>query len=383
MPVSHPAGGCWPTELQQLLLKACLLDGTQALEAWQRWEAKSGFDSLDPGSYRLLPLLYTRLSHLGVRHHMMGKLKGIHRRTWSETRVFTWKVARAVRLLEEHGIATLLLKGVPLGALFYPHVALRPMHDLDVLVPEPLAPAALDLLQANGWTRIGARWTRESHCDSRIGSVLAGVEEQWVLQLWPAINLVDCDLREIDLHWNLLRPASFPGSDRIFWDSAVPFKFEGIETRTLCATDHLLHAFTHGIMWNRLPPVRWVADSAMIMRTSPIDWDRLVMLTDRLRMALPVSDGLHYLASMFDLPVPPSVLRQVALLKVTRIEQLDYDRRQSAPQRGPIGWLRSRYLIYSQNTQGRSLLFKIRLLRGQSLLWLSRLVLPDRLAKRS
>lgn len=383
MNVTDPTGWCWPTELQELLLKACLLDGNQALEAWRLWEARSGLNYIDPGSYRLLPLLFSRLSRLGVQHPMMGKLKGIHRRAWSETRILTWNVARAVRLLEEHGIATLMLKGAPLAALYYPHVALRPMSDLDVLVPEQLAPAALDLLQANGWTRRGTRWPREPHGRSRIGNMLASVEEQWLLQLWPAINLVDGERREIDLHWNLLRPASFAGADQAFWDAAVPFTFEGIETRTLCATDHLLHACTHGIMWNTVPPVRWVADSAMIMRRASIDWDRLAMLTDRLHVALPVSDGLHYLASLLDLPVPPAVLQQLARLKVTRMEQLDYTRRQTDLPPGPIEWIRSRYLIYARSTRGRGIVFRIRLVRGQSLLWLSRLVLPNRLAKRS
>lgn len=367
MTVTKPTGGCWPTELQELLLKACLQDGDQGLQAWQLWEANSGFDSLDPGSYRLLPLLFTRLSSRGVQHPMMNALKRIHRQAWTETRILTWKVARAVRLLEEHGIATLMLKGVSLAALFYPHVALRPMRDLDVLVPEPLAPAALDLLQANGWTRCGARWPR--------GSMLANVEEQWLLQIQPSINLFDSERREIDLHWNLLRTASFPGAEKPFWDSAIPFAFEGIETRTLCATDHLLHACAHGITWNNIPPVRWVADSAMIMRTASIDWDRLVMLTDRLHAALPVSDGLHYLASLLDLPVPREVLKQLARLKISRMERIDYNRLQSEPRSGPVEWARSRYLIYSRSTRGRGILFRIRLVRGQSLLSLSKLVL--------
>jgi Uncharacterised nucleotidyltransferase len=376
MTVTNPTGGCWPTELQELLLKACLLDGNQALQAWRLWEASTSLDSLDPGSYRLLPLLFTRLSRLGVQHPLMAQLKAIHRRAWSETRVRTWKVARAVRLLEEHGITTMVLKGVPLGVLFYPHVALRPMQDLDVLVPEHLAPVALDLLQANGWVRSGAHWPRESHRCSRIRNLLANVEEQWLLQIQPSINLVDCERREIDLHWNLLRTASFPGADKSFWDSAIPFTFEGIETRTLCATDHLLHACAHGITWNKIPPVRWVADSAMIVRTASIDWDRLVMLTDRLHAALPVSDGLHYLASLLDLRVPPEVLKRLARLKVSRMERLDYNRMQSEPRSGPVEWARSRYLIYSRSTRDRGILFRIRLMRRQSLLSLSRLVLP-------
>ena len=100
-------------------------------------------------------------------------------------------------------------------------------------------------------------------------------------------------------------------------------------------------------------------------------------------MALPVSDGLHYLASVLNLPVPPEVLKRLARLKVTRMEQFAYKREQSEPPQGPIEWIRKRYRVYSQRTRGRSIIFKMRVVRGQSLLWLSRLVRSNRLAKHS
>lgn len=382
MTVTESSRGCWPTELQELLLKACLLDGDPALEAWRLWVARSGFDSLDPGSYRLLPLLYTKLIRARVQHPMLGKLKGIHRRTWSETRVLTWKLARAVQLLEDRGIPTLMLKGVPLAALFYGDSSLRPMQDIDVLVPEQQALAALHLLEANGWARNGAHshWLREGDQSSWLARNVLPVDEELQFDVQHAIGLVDSERREIDLHWHVLPLATFPGADNAFWESSIPFTFEGIKTRTLCATDHLLHACVHGLIWSHVPPVRWVVDSAMIMRTEPIKWDRLITLTKRLRVALPVSEALHYLRSALELPVPPDVLKQLARLKVDTTQRRAYKRLRSNPQ-NPIDWLQRVYPEYVQLTRGRSIFFKMRLVTGWSLVRIRRLARSIRLSR--
>ena len=381
MTASETPAGCWPTEYQELLLRACLLDGDQALDAWRRWEQLCGLDSVDQGSYRLLPLLYTKLRLLGVEHPTLGKLKGIHRRAWSETRVLTWKLAPAIRLLEQNGIPTVMLKGVPLAALFYGDIALRPMSDVDVLVPEDHALNALDLLQRNGWTHKEAFKPLEHARLPVIARNVPKLEQELHVELQNGVNLADSEGREVDLHWNVL-PLSSPGAEQPFWDCAVPFRFEGVETRTLCPTDHLLHTCAHGLMWNTLPTIRWVADSAMIIRRAPIDWNRLVTLSDRLLIALPVSDGLHYLANIFGMPVPADVLGRLARLKVARKEQDEYKRLQAAPPEGPVGWIRSRYQIYSQRTRGRSVGYKVQLIRRQGLLWLGR-VLRARLEKRT
>lgn len=383
MTVTDLNGGCWPTERQELLLKACLLDGNEAAQAWRLWEAKSGFDSLDHGSYRLLPLLYSKLSRLGLEHPLMAKLKGIHRKTWSETRVLTYRLANAIRLLEENGISTLMLKGVPLAALFYRDVALRPMQDIDVLVPERQALAALGLMQSNGWARKGARWPRTSGGLFKVQNALPRMEERLLLAFQNSVNLSDSENREIDLHWNVLHFASSPGADQAFWESSIPFTFEGIATRTLCATDHLLHACAHGLIWNDVPPVRWVADAAAIMRTSAIDWHRLVRLTAKLHVAVPLSDGLHYLRSVFELPVPADVLEQLSALKHARKERLGYSSLQSVPPKGLIRWMGHRPHSYFERTRGRGILFRMRLLGGWSLLSLSRVVLPKWLVKSS
>ena len=66
-------GGCWPTPEQELLLRAALLQGEASLKAWQEWKSTLDFDHIDPGSQRLVPLLYHNLQRQGVQDPLMGK----------------------------------------------------------------------------------------------------------------------------------------------------------------------------------------------------------------------------------------------------------------------------------------------------------------------
>ena len=59
-------GGCWPTAGQELLLRACLIPGDGAAGAFREWKAASDVNTVDPGSYRLFPLLYKNLQTAGI-----------------------------------------------------------------------------------------------------------------------------------------------------------------------------------------------------------------------------------------------------------------------------------------------------------------------------
>ena len=71
-------GGCWPTWEQESLLKAALLQGEEAIKAWHKWKSRVDVDQLDPGSLRLLPLLYRNLRTHGVEDPLMNRFKGIY-----------------------------------------------------------------------------------------------------------------------------------------------------------------------------------------------------------------------------------------------------------------------------------------------------------------
>ena len=58
--MSH-RGSCRPDPVQQMLIRTVLAPEEKLVERWAEWQASSNLDRLDPGSLRLLPLLYHRL----------------------------------------------------------------------------------------------------------------------------------------------------------------------------------------------------------------------------------------------------------------------------------------------------------------------------------
>ena len=97
----------FPTREQELLLRAALLQGEPALQAWQDCKAQVNLEQeLDMGSYRLMPLLYRNLRTLGVDDPLMGKLRGIYGREWYKNQML-FRAMAEVLLLGRVGHATL------------------------------------------------------------------------------------------------------------------------------------------------------------------------------------------------------------------------------------------------------------------------------------
>src|SRR5947207_6928619 len=94
-----------PADLEQLLLRAALLDGDAALDAWE--SARALPRHIDDAPYRVLPQLYRNLSALGVEDPEMVRLKGVYRHCWTSNQT---RLAAAQRALDA-------LRGARLEAL--------------------------------------------------------------------------------------------------------------------------------------------------------------------------------------------------------------------------------------------------------------------------
>ena len=306
----------YPSADQELLLRAALMPGETAERAWVRWREATG-DQFDLGSLRLLPLVYRNLAAHGSDDPWMGRLKGIYRRTWFLNQALLDRTATAVGRLEAAGIPTLLLKGAGLTLAHYRDMGARPMDDADVAVPCGRALEALAVLAEDGF--------RAERPVSKDDLVLGHAE-----------TLAAPGGERIDLHWDVLWRA---GRDELLWEAAVPAELRGIATRTLCPTDHLLQVCGHAAYWNRIHPVRWVADVHVVLRSAgpEVDWDRLVSRAAERELTLPLADALDYVRGRFGAPVPADVVPRLrgpavrALRRVThRVAALPPSRARSA-----------------------------------------------------
>ena len=259
------------------------------------------------GRFALLPQLYRSLEREGVRDPLMSKLKGVYRHTWYGNQLRLRDAAVVLGELNRRGIEPMLLKGAALTLLHYRDSGLRPMEDVDVLVRTHQWRAAVDALTDLGWT------PRVSVTPRRVAAS-------------HAMEFADAHAQRIDLHWHLLPDSCWPGADDEFWERASATALRGVRVSVLDATDQLLHTCAHGVKWEHVPPLRWIADAAMILGdpSVAIDWERLVRLADRLRLILPLRDALTHLESTLGLPVPRPVLAALQNASVSPAERWEY-----------------------------------------------------------
>jgi len=312
--------GARPRPEHERLLRAALLPGEAGRDAYRAWRARTRLDALDGPSLRLLPLLARNLRELGLRDPDEGRLHGYRRHAWTTNQLLFHRAGEVLRGLAAAGIDALVLKGAGLAIRHYADPGLRPMGDVDILVPLARARAAMDVLRALG-LRALARFPERL------------VE---VLHATPFAFTVDREAGPgVDLHWHSLWDGCRPGADDDFWAAAVPVRIGGVETRTLAPADMLLHVCVHGTAWSASPSVRWVADALTVLRApgGALDWDRLVAGALARRLALRVRVALGYLRERFDAPVPGEALARLRSARVSSAERIEHWAR-TRPMRG-------------------------------------------------
>lgn len=299
----------WPSASQELLLRAAVMRGPAAIAAWAQWKSRHDLveSQLDAGSFRLLPLVYKNLVEHGSDDPDLPRLKGMYRYWWCFNQVQLFRASHLIRELHSAGINTLVLKGAGLAITYYRDTGVRPMADVDVLVPLNEARRALDHLGALGWQPV------TPHIDEE-------------LRYRHSTPMVHRTSEEFDFHWHALREGLSAESDTGFWKRAVPLRLVDIETRTLGPADALLHAIVHGLRWNAEPAIRWVPDAMAVLRSAGehIDWERLVSDARRHRLVVRLAKGIEYLHRTFDAPIPASALESLRRARHSPTEWLEY-----------------------------------------------------------
>lgn len=257
------------TPAEEMLLRACLLDGVAALEAFAKWRALHDLDtSHDEAQHRLIPLLYTNMTKCGLQDPILPKLKAIHRLSWGSAQQRNKVVGETITEFAAAGVPVMVTKGLALGQGYYADAGQRPMSDIDLMVPAEAVVDALDLLEGQGWQNQEARLK---------GSARA--RRSYLIRTQKT-----CDL---------------------FWADAEPVEIAGARGLRPSPTHMLFHTIVHGLRPNVFSPVRWVADAATIGRRagSAIDWTAFFAMARETHVAQRVYAGLDYVQSFADLGV--------------------------------------------------------------------------------
>ena len=341
----RPVDAVWlPYEAHFLLLRAALADSPESGHAWRAWkEATGGIDYLDIGSFRLLPLVYRNLLRTEVEDSSMPVLKGVYRHVWYTNNLLARWAATVLGALDGAGVPTLVLKGAAVASLHYRDLGVRPMDDLDVMVPRERASEVMDLLEGIGFV------PQVQHARGAIG-------------IRHAEELEDRQGRIVDLHWSLLWGRQTPAAEDVA-DASVPVTIGGARARALGAADQLLHVCLHGVSWNFIAPVRWMADAVIIVRSagSQLDWERLVAMAIASSRTVPLHAALALLRDRLEAPIPDDVLAELARARVSVAERYAHRaiaRPPSASRYAGIACLMwSAYRDYLRSSEGTEMSF--------------------------
>jgi hypothetical protein len=227
---------------------------------------------------------------------------------WRYNRERLEKLAGLVTALESAGIRSMALKGAALTLRYYQDSGVRTMRDIDLLVEASHLPAAVDTLQNLGYIASEGYATADVLRRSRL------------VHAW---EFSENGSHHCDLHWRPLVRCFSPELDRIFWDEADLVQWHGHRFLVPCPTDQLFHTCVHGLQWDWVPHIRWVADAQAIL-LHPIQWTRIARLAAAASMNHRLAEALQYLRDRFAAPIPEDLL--VRLRKAsTRWERDEYE----------------------------------------------------------
>jgi len=285
---------CLPDKDQLLLLKAALFSDQKALNAWNEWVKTVDFERTDSGSYRLFPLVYSRLVELGVESSdVLLRLKGAYRYHWAQTNKILMQSEAIFQALLDRQIPVLALKGASVALKYYEKVAERPMTDVDMLVPRKNFEAVIQIL-------------REQGCELKPPFNQKTLEVRHALSFGRPKDGLEVDVH-VCVHFENLKE----DAQARYWNRSVPMQFNKVSVATLCDTDHLYHALVHGMRFNKPSPIRWIVDAMMIIDKATIDWPVLVENARTDQQNLTVWAALAFLQQHFEADIPPSVFAQL------------------------------------------------------------------------
>lgn len=170
---------------------------------------------------------------------------------------------RVARALHQAGVPVIALKGLHLAELVYGDISLRPMSDVDILVPRLLVEKAALVMGRLDYefppslaSSVGAMLPRMHHI---------GVENRHFGLL-------------LELHWSLSDPPDDAALVEEIWRSAVPGRLAGADVLIMPPEFVLFHVCAHLACNHTFAfSLRALCDIAALVRCHPaLDWNTVV-----------------------------------------------------------------------------------------------------------
>jgi putative nucleotidyltransferase-like protein len=262
----------------------------------------------------LATLLYAALKAPGQRvqapEHILETLRGIYMRTsalnhWAYQELDYW-----LERFEREHIRVILLKGCALASALYDETQLRPVGDLDLLVPRIDAERARGLLVAQGYAPFIPE--RRSDCEMRFSYEAA------LARGGPHPS-------QIDLHWHLFSVPYYAARIPIewFWQRTLPIRVNQRASQMFTPAAQLIYLSTHCAVhrWERM---LGLYDIALLLshHGAQIKWDEVTETAAAFDLGRIVLTTLERVGACWGITLAPDGAARLQALQPSRAERL-------------------------------------------------------------
>jgi hypothetical protein len=281
-------------------VRALVSDRPQALAGWL---AAHGLDEATVAwlsAQGLAPFTFYQLRETGldgqVEVHIWASLRREYLYVSGQNMLAHAAAEEWANRYAENDITSVWFKGIPLSLTIYPTPGVRPMSDIDLLVPRPQLPKALALLRtATGQEPATLAEDSAMHATVQVG---------------PA------GLITMEIHWSLLdiSSSSIAGDVGWFLGQQQAISGDGVALLTLRPEAHLLylcaHAeISHGEGQFRL--LRYLDLHQLITRTPALNWQTVVNQAVAFGWTFAVERALGITQHWFGTPLPEHLLAEL------------------------------------------------------------------------
>ena len=215
------------------------------------------------------------------------------------------------RLFETQRLAFVALKGLAVAPTLYDSFALRPLHDLDLLIHPEQVPLAQEILRARGY--------------SSEPELVPGFRLRYQIDL--SFTHPKPFPHNVELHWHLYRPRYTQLKTRMewFWAHTEETGIARHVTRVLEPTAQFLHLAGHSALGHRGERWLWLYDIARLVekRGAALDWDELVRKGEEFGLMSALQATCASLRELFDISVPPEIARRISTARVPSLERIN------------------------------------------------------------
>ncbi len=271
------------------------------------------------------PLIYWKLSQAGKLSFLpdfaRASLREAYAATWMANQKILQELELLARLFNEAGIPVVVLKGACFALTIYPDIGLRPMGDLDILVPKAKLDQAVQIAREQGYV-------------NAVPDAAPGLND--LIGHHACLRKLESPTNLLEIHDSLVAEQFFTYAAPMgwFWEQTQPLEHAKYPNlHMLTPTAQVLFAAAHAMLQHgaQNAPLRWFYDIDQLIRVyqDKLDWDALISQARVFEWGSALSAALAQTEKLFDTPIPAPV--RATLLELSDRHTELVERKHSRP----------------------------------------------------